>query len=183
VSTGRVYVSHVVVFNENVFSFFPTSSQCRFPTTHQNPTPSSLRNSHEDVLVDDHRANGANLGSESHDVQGEEITAPNGSQSGEKSSVAQQQTNHAPNDFVDPARADDPSVSASESPPSYQLGSASEHVPASPAATVSAAIPSQLAMSPNPVSGYAPTWDSVAGSAVSRGGGIRRLICCCDQRR
>jgi hypothetical protein len=69
VSTGRVYVSHDVLFDENV---------CPFSQLHPNVgsqlrtkillLPPSLRNSHEGVLVDDHCANGANPSSESHDV-------------------------------------------------------------------------------------------------------------------
>jgi hypothetical protein len=65
VSTGRVYVSRVVVFDENDFPFSQlhpnVGSQLRSEIL---LLPPALRNSHEHGLVDGQGSNGTNLGTE-----------------------------------------------------------------------------------------------------------------------
>jgi hypothetical protein len=69
--------------------------------------PSTLLNFHEDALVDDHRANGANHGADEFDgVQIDEITEETVGQE-TSSSAAPQQTNNEADLAMEPVAADD----------------------------------------------------------------------------
>jgi hypothetical protein len=171
VAPRRVYVSHDVVFDESVFSF---------SNLHPNVGPQlhaeimllrpTLRNSHEDVLVDDHRANGANLGSEFNGVQGDEIIGQAASQYAASSSIAQQQGENVAEGVMDPVGAVDPGVSVSNLAPIHQPGSTPDPMPTSSATTESVAMPSPLNMcsaltpSPAPAPNIVPGFGVVGGS-------------------
>jgi hypothetical protein len=129
-----------------------------------------LCNSHEDVLVDDHRANGANPGSESNDVQADAITRLEDSQNTGSSTIAWQQGEHATEHTTDHVGTLDPGVSASDWMPLHRPGSVSDPVLSSSAGIKFVAVSSLSAMClplvPDPASALdLGTVSSVAGGS------------------
>jgi hypothetical protein len=94
-STGRVYISRDVVFDEIIFPFSQLHPNAG---SHLHVEilllPPTLCNFHEDALVDDHRANGTNPGTAKLDgVQVEEITRQTTGQETSSSTSPQQMHN------------------------------------------------------------------------------------------